>query len=66
MTEQKDKKGHVFCPFCDEEIMSADLPWCQACKVTVFYCPDCRQPVPREEKACPSCGAEIKGQNDAA
>jgi predicted amidophosphoribosyltransferase len=61
MTKRKVKKEQLFCPYCEQEIMEADLPYCQACRVTVFYCPRCRKPVPREKKSCPHCGAEIKG-----
>jgi predicted amidophosphoribosyltransferase len=55
------KEGH-FCPYCDDEIAEASWPYCDACDVTVFYCPDCRKPVPRDKKSCPHCGAEIKGE----
>ena len=61
MTEQKAKGKHLFCPYCDEEIMNADLPYCQACQITIFYCPECQEPLPRDIRVCPKCGAEIKG-----
>ncbi len=61
MTEPKDKEEHPCCPYCDQEIMAADSPYCQACRVALFYCPQCRQPVSRDDKLCPHCGAEIKG-----
>jgi len=60
MTERKEQKEHRFCPFCDEEIMDASLPWCRACQVTVFHCPKCREAVSRGNEVCPNCGAEIK------
>ncbi len=62
MTEQKEEKKHLFCPYCDEEIMETDSPYCQACRVSLFYCPQCRKPVSRDDKLCPHCGAEIKGE----
>lgn len=61
MPKPKEKKERLFCPYCDEEIMAADFPYCQVCRVTIFYCPQCRQPVPRGKKNCPHCGTEIKG-----
>jgi len=64
MAEQKEKKEHLFCPYCDEEITAADFPYCQACGLTIFYCPKCRKPFlreNRENKVCPHCGAEVKG-----
>ena len=62
MTYRNEKeKQPLFCPYCDEEIMSASLPYCQACKINMFYCPQCRKVVPRDKRICPHCGAEIKG-----
>jgi len=63
MAEQKEEKKHLFCPYCDGEIMGADFPYCRACEVTVFYCPQCREPLARDKRVCPSCGAEIKGES---
>ncbi|MFC1873717.1 hypothetical protein ACFLYX_00255 [Chloroflexota bacterium] len=60
MTEQKAEKEVRHCPYCDEEVMSADLPWCQACHVKAFHCHACKKPISREEKVCPDCGAEIE------
>ncbi len=61
MTGPKEEKKHLCCPYCDEEIMKADLPYCQTCGITIFYCPQCRKSLPRDKKVCPHCGAEIKG-----
>ncbi len=61
MTEKcKPTKGPYFCPYCDEEIAEATFPYCEVCQVEIFYCPKCQQPVPREKKTCPHCGANIK------
>ena len=62
MAERKEEKKHLFCPYCDEEIMGVDLPYCQVCGVTIFCCPRCRKPVTRDKRVCPYCGAEIKGE----
>ena len=59
--ENKVEKEYRCCPYCDEEIAEVSFPHCQACGVTVFYCPECRKPLPRDKKVCPNCGAEIKG-----
>ena len=61
MTEQKEEKKHLFCPYCDVEVMAADFPYCQACGITIFYCPECQKPLPRDNKVCPHCGARIRG-----
>ncbi len=60
--EQKlpEKELH-FCPYCDGEMAEASWPYCGACEVSVFYCPNCRKPVPRDKRVCPHCAVEIKG-----
>jgi len=59
--EYKSGKERPSCPYCDEMIMVPDFPYCQACGITIFYCPKCRKPLPRENRVCPHCGAEILG-----
>ncbi len=59
---RKAEKVRHFCPYCDEEIAEASFPYCQACGITVFYCPKCRKPVSRDNKVCPNCGAKIQGK----
>ncbi len=55
-------KKACFCPYCDAEIEAAASFRCRVCEVVIFYCPSCRQPVARDKKTCPNCGAEIKGE----
>lgn len=62
MAEQQKKK-RLSCPYCDEEMMVPGGAYCQACGIVVFYCPQCRKPVPRDKKECPYCGAEVKGED---
>ena len=57
--EEKAGKKPLFCPYCDGAVGESMLPYCQACGIEVFYCPQCEQPVPREKKTCPNCGTEI-------
>ena len=64
MSHNEETREHLFCPYCDEEIMAAPHPYCQPRKITVFYCPQCRQAIPRYKRICPHCGAEIKGEKD--
>ncbi len=61
MTDKKEKMRPCYCPYCDAEVSSADSTFCRACKVTIIYCPDCKKPVPHENRVCIYCGAEIKG-----
>ncbi len=60
-SERKIEKEGRFCPYCDEEIAKESFPYCGACEVTVFYCPSCRKPIPRDKRVCSYCGAEVKG-----
>jgi len=59
MTEKKGEKKHLFCPYCEAEIIKAVFPYCHACGITIFYCHKCRKPFPRESKVCPHCGTEV-------
>ncbi|MFC1873341.1 zinc-ribbon domain-containing protein [Chloroflexota bacterium] len=58
---RKVGKEPCLCPYCDAAILQTDSAHCHSCKVTIFYCPQCRKPLPRENSLCPHCGAEIKG-----
>lgn len=60
--KSKPIKEPRYCPYCDAEIAEASFPYCGACEVEVFTCPSCREPVKREEKVCPHCGADIRGE----
>ena len=53
-------KESRYCPYCDAEIAEAAFPYCEACEVEVFYCPKCRETIPRDRQVCPHCGANIK------
>jgi len=56
------KKEVICCPYCDAEIAEALFPYCQACKITIFYCPACRKPVPKGKEVCPNCGTNIRAK----
>jgi predicted amidophosphoribosyltransferase len=60
-SKREAEQERRFCPYCDQEIAKESFPYCAACEVTIFYCPKCRKPVPRDKRVCPDCGAEIKG-----
>ena len=57
--ESKERKRKL-CPYCDEEIVMMDLPYCKPCQVPLRYCVKCEIPVAREARVCPQCGAEIE------
>jgi RNA polymerase subunit RPABC4/transcription elongation factor Spt4 len=59
MPVNKPLKEPHFCPYCDEEIAEAAFPYCEACGVNTLSCPECGKVVPRGEKVCPNCGADV-------
>ena len=58
--KKKYQKVAHSCPFCDVEITEAAFPYCEACKVTVLTCPECKEPLPRDKQICPKCGTDVK------
>lgn len=60
MTQQREKDKHCYCPYCEEELQTSDLAYCQSCNVTLSYCPECKEPVPREQRICSKCGSEVQ------
>ncbi len=60
--KRESVKEPRYCPYCDAEIAEAAFPYCEACEVEVFYCPKCREAIPRDKQVCPCCGADIKGE----
>ena len=58
--KREPMKEPCYCPYCDAEITEAVFSYCEACGVEIFSCPICRQPVSRDKKTCPHCGADIK------
>jgi hypothetical protein len=47
------------CPYCDDEILTSALPYCQRCNVSLRYCTKCQVAVEREAKVCPQCGGQL-------
>jgi hypothetical protein len=61
----KNEKGQIRrmrCPYCDQEIFEMKLPICSACHVELIYCSECKQPLPKNAKKCPNCGAQVKSR----
>ncbi|MBM4461948.1 MAG: hypothetical protein FJ012_01255 [Chloroflexi bacterium] len=58
--ETKGKKQKNICPYCESDIATARLPYCQPCGVTLRYCAKCEIAVEREAKVCPRCGGELE------
>ncbi len=58
--KRQDRKTEEWCPFCEDELVRSQMPYCQPCKLTEFNCPECGRAVAREEDICPHCGFNIK------
>ena len=58
--EPEEKQKRCFCPYCEEEIITSALPYCQPCGITLRYCPNCQIAVVREAGVCPQCGGKLE------
>ncbi len=46
-----------------DRIAEAAFLYCEACEVSIFYCPKCREAIPRDKQICPRCGANIREES---
>lgn len=60
MRDQRDEEAKCLCPFCEEEIVVQDYPFCKRCQVSLLYCASCEIAVPRNSERCPQCGGELR------
>jgi hypothetical protein len=60
--EKKVKKEEkCLCPYCEEELVIASCPFCEACGAVLSYCVSCQITVPEKEATkCPECGASLR------
>jgi hypothetical protein len=52
-------KQQSHCPYCDQEVQEAKLPWCQGCGVKLNVCASCGKPVAADSKECPHCHSKL-------
>jgi hypothetical protein len=59
---EKSKKEHrCLCPYCEEELVIASCPFCEACGSVLSYCVSCQLMVLDEKTTtCPQCGGPLK------
>ena len=58
--EKKAKEQRCICPYCEEELIVASSPLCQACRVVFLHCLKCQITVlDREATNCPKCGEPL-------
>jgi len=56
----REKEGRCFCPYCEEQVVIAESPFCQPCGLLLRYCIKCQVAVVREATVCPECGGELE------
>lgn len=58
--DEKPLICHCVCPYCEIELVVAEAPFCQVCKVTFERCPRCGAPVVKKKDVkCPGCGQQL-------
>ena len=58
--EKKTERERCLCPYCEEEVVAASSPYCQACGVMFHYCRRCQVAVlDRKASHCPKCGEPL-------
>lgn len=57
---EHDAEEHCNCPYCEAELGEAQMPYCQACKASLTFCPECSKPLAADDKTCQHCGAKVK------
>ncbi len=57
---EKGKEERPGCPYCDEDVKNAKLPFCKPCGVSLPSCASCHEVVPKDATTCPYCGAKLK------
>ena len=62
MKEEKktEKQERCFCPYCEEELVMANLPYCRPCRIVFLRCIRCNITVlDRKATKCPQCGEPL-------
>ncbi len=63
MTQPRDREEpskKCACPYCEEELVVSESPFCQGCGVTLVRCDACGHVLITTVTVCPNCGAAIK------
>ncbi|MFO7929014.1 MAG: zinc ribbon domain-containing protein [Candidatus Humimicrobiaceae bacterium] len=47
------------CPYCDAELKSQDNDYCSYCKIKIYHCDNCGNPVSSNIDICPKCGKKL-------
>ncbi len=59
--QKKIEWERCLCPYCEEELVIASMPFCQACGVVFRYCIKCGVTVlEKDAETCPWCGGRLE------
>lgn len=61
MKKNMNTEKQCVCPYCDEELLNLNLPFCRTCGVMIRLCTHCHVAI-RDEDAdvCPECGKPLE------
>ncbi len=58
--EKPANKKLCMCPYCEEELIIAPFPFCEACGLAVQHCVTCHITVlDKKVTKCPQCGGTL-------
>jgi hypothetical protein len=53
-------KAMCMCPYCEEELIIAPFPFCEACGVAIQHCVTCQITIlDKKANKCPKCGGPL-------
>ncbi len=59
--QKKVEQERCLCPYCDEELVVASMPFCRTCGVVFRHCIRCGVTVlEKDATTCPKCGGQLK------
>lgn len=59
--QNKVEKERCLCPYCEEELIVATMPFCRACGVVFRHCVRCGVTVlEKDARICPKCGGQLE------
>jgi len=58
--KKTEKQEKCLCPYCEEELVIASLPYCRPCGIVFHRCLRCNITVlDRKATKCPKCGEPL-------
>ncbi len=59
--QKKVEQKRCLCPYCEEELVVAHMPFCRACGVVFSCCVRCGVTVlEKSAVTCPKCGGQLE------